>query len=252
MLGNTLGNLSGRLSAMDKMNTADMLEFAELVGTTIVSILEERGVVQTANSAACATTANCNLESANSNSNVKASANSKLKNANSITNAIANLEPVKRDIYQITEDLLKNYCGFQRIIKTKLQEIEDIKKYGVPKQFGGERVQNGNLPKGIILPEESIDSAVKRIENSMKETIQIVNLIDTGMWELRFDPYYDILKMTYIEGRTQEDIAYEMNINQATISRNKKRLIKALAMCIFPDKCINELLEGVGALAEID
>ena len=59
---------------------------------------------------------------------------------------------------------------------------------------------------------------------------------------LKSDPYYKILEMRYFEGRTQEDIALEFGVTQVTISTNKSRLVKALAMRLFPDQVIGEML----------
>ena len=146
--------------------------------------------------------------------------------------------------YQKTEQLLYNYRGFCRIVEERMQEIEDIRKYGVPQRCGasGERVQNGNLPQGIVLPEESVESAVRTVQDSVQDTVRVIALIDKCMAALAKDPYYKILEMFYFERRTQEDIALEYNCDQTTVSRNKNRLVKEMAMRIFPNDVINEYM----------
>ena len=149
----------------------------------------------------------------------------------------------EKTAYAKTEALLYNYNGFQRIIKERMDEIEEIKKYGVPKkgeavkQYGG-----GGSVSGLVLPEESVESAVRRIEESIKQTIHAVNLIDRGMAALSSDPYYGILRMRYFEGRTQEDIAFEMKCSQVNISKNNSRLVRELSFRLFPDQSVSELL----------
>lgn len=150
-----------------------------------------------------------------------------------------------KSAYAKTEALLFSYNNFKRIVEERKQEIEDLRKYGVPQKCGavGERVQNGNLPQGIVLPEESVESAVCRIERSVQDTVQAINLIDKCMAALKHDPYYEILPMRYFEGRTQEDVAVYFKCDQGTISRNKGRLIRELAMRLFPDQSVNEMMQ---------
>lgn len=147
--------------------------------------------------------------------------------------------------FQKTETLLANYMELQKIIKEKRLEIEELRAYGVPQQCGsvGERVQNGALPKGIVLPEESVEAAVRTVEYSIREAVQALANVDRCMAALKNDPYYRLLEMLYFEGRTQEDIAYEFKCTQQNVSLHKNRLIKELAMRMFPSDVVREMLE---------
>lgn len=151
----------------------------------------------------------------------------------------------EKSAYAKTETLLYNYVGFQKIVEERKLEIEEIRKYGVPQTCGagGERVQNGNLPHGIVLPEESVDAAVCRIERSVEGTVQAIALIDKCMAALKNDPYYRVLELRYFEGRTQEDIATLFGCSQVTISNNKNRLVRELSMRLFPNQVIDEMLK---------
>lgn len=150
----------------------------------------------------------------------------------------------EKTAYQQTEQLLYNYLGLKRIVEERKQEIADLRKYGVPKKCGGvtEYVQKGGLPGGIVLEEESVESAVANVQRSVEGTVAVIVLIDKCMAALKTDPYYPILEMRYFEGRTQEDIAIALGCNQATIARNKSRLVKELAMRLFPDKVTAEMM----------
>lgn len=158
----------------------------------------------------------------------------------------ANPKPVKeKSAYAKTEALLFNYRGFRRIVDERMAEIEDIKKYGVPQKGGAVVEYGGNCggtPRGIVLPEESVDAAVRRIEASVQDTVQAIALIDRCMAQIKSDPYYDVLEMLYFEGRTQEDIAMTFGCSQVAISKNKSRLVRELAMRLFPNQAVNELL----------
>lgn len=147
--------------------------------------------------------------------------------------------------YQKTEQLLYNYNNFKKILEDRKKEIEDLRKYGVPQTCGagGERVQNGNLPQGIVLEEERVEAAVREIERSVVEVTKAINMIDFGLYKLRNDPYYRVLPLRYIQGCTLEDIGVELNCDTSTVSRNKNRLVKELSMWLFSNEVATECMK---------
>ena len=157
----------------------------------------------------------------------------------------SSLPKQEKNAYQKTEQLLYNYNGFKKIVAERMQEIEEIRAHGVPKKCGGvtEYVQKGGLPQGIVLEEETVESAVCRIERSVEGTVQAIALIDKCMAALKNDPYYEILEMRYFEGRTQEDMAVRLGCVQSNISYHRSRLVKELAMRIFPNQVIDEMMK---------
>lgn len=187
-----------------QIDKQDKQELAELVATAVVNTLEKRGLI----------------------------------------GGNAEPKPVGKTAYQKTEQLLYNYNGFKRIVAERQREIEEIRLYGVPKKCGavGERVQNGNLPKGIVLEEETVEDAIRTVERSVQGTVQAISLIDKCLSALENDPYYPILEMRYFEGRTQEDIAVRLNCAQKTVSVNKARLVRELSMRLFPDQVVDEMM----------
>ena len=161
---------------------------------------------------------------------------------------INNVAPKKTEktAYQKTEQLLFNYNGFLRIVEERKQEIADLRKYGVPGKSamsGGERVQSSRTNVGIVLPEDAVEDAVRSVEASVQGTVQALALIDKCMAALKRDPYYDILPMRYFEGRTLEDIGVYFGVDHTTLSRNKNRLVKELAMRLFPDEVAREMMQ---------
>jgi hypothetical protein len=151
----------------------------------------------------------------------------------------------EKTAYQKTEQLLYNYRAFQKFVRERMDEIVEIKRYGVPKKSGAIVEYGGNVggtPRGIVLPEESVESAVQRIVDSVQDTVQAIALVDKCMAQLKTDPYYCILEMFYFDGRTQEDIAFRLDCSQVTISKNKGRLVRELSMQLFPNQVINEFM----------
>lgn len=149
-----------------------------------------------------------------------------------------------RTAYQKTEALLYNYVGFKKIVQHKVEEIENLRKYGVPERSASivEYSPHSGTVGSIVLPEESVEKAIANVQDSMADTVRAIDLVDKSMAELKNDPYFDILRMNYFEGQAQEDIATHFGVSQATVSNNKKRLVKELSIIMFPGQTAEELL----------
>ena len=190
------------------MNRQEMVELADIISKSVVNALKESGLVGKVD---------------------------------------IPMPPAKKEktAYQQTEQLLFNYNGFKRIVAEREQEIADLRKYGVPQKSasaGGERVSSSRTNVGIVLPEDAVEDAIRTVQRSVEGTVQALALIDKCMAALKSDPYYRILEMRYFEGRTQEDIALELNCSQVTISKNKNRLVRELSMRLFPNQAVEELM----------
>lgn len=151
----------------------------------------------------------------------------------------------EKTAYQKTEQLLYNYNGFKRIVGEKMTEIDNLRKYGVPKKDGSivqYSAHSGGTVRGIVLEEESVEVAVRNVLDSVQGTIRAIDMINKAMSALSTDPYYKTLEMRYFEGRTLEDIAADLKCGTMTVSRNKSRLVKELSMRLFPDQVISEYL----------
>ena len=145
--------------------------------------------------------------------------------------------------YQKVEQLLYNYRGFHRVVKEKLEQIDEIKKYGVAHKGSAVHSYSGdNTVHGISTVEETVDDAVHTVQRSVQEVMSVLSMIDKAMLAMKNDPYYKILEMRYFEGRTQEDIALELKCSQQNVSKNKSRLVKELAMRLFPDQVAKEMM----------
>lgn len=193
-----------------EVNKELMVEFAGMVATAVVDTLEQRNII------------NCNTYG-----------------------SVNNQAQSPKNAFEKTEALLYSYRDFKRVVDERMQEIEDIKKYGVPKDLSvQEYVAKGSVHTGgIVLEEESVESAVARVWRSVQGTVQAINLIDKSMAAIKSDPYYRILEMRYFEGRTQEDIALEFGCSQVTISNNKNRLVTMLSLRLFPNQVIASYME---------
>lgn len=150
----------------------------------------------------------------------------------------------ERNAYQKTELLLWNYKGFKKVIADKKEQIEEIRKHGVPHKGGAVHSYGGNaLVSEMRTEEEAVEDAVTAIKHSMREVVNVVNMIDNAMANLKNDPYYNILEMRYFEGMGQEDIGKALKCTQPNVSYHKNRLIRELSVQMFPNEVAKELLQ---------
>ena len=145
--------------------------------------------------------------------------------------------------YQKVEQLLYNYRGFHRVVKEKLEQIDEIKKYGVAHKGSAVHSYSGdNTVHGISTVEETVDDAVHTVQRSVQEVMSVLNMIDKAMLAMKNDPYYKILEMRYFDGMGQEDIAKALNCTQPNVSYHKSRLVKELALRLFPNEVAKEMI----------
>ena len=151
----------------------------------------------------------------------------------------------ERSAYQKTELLLWNYNNFKRVVKEKEDQIEELKKYGVPHKGGAVHTYSsgGNIVHGVSTVEETVDNAIHSVEKSVNDVKEALNKIDMAMLGIKNDPYYSILEMRYFDGMGQEDIAKFMNCSRQNIGYHKNRLIRELSLRLFPNDVINELMQ---------
>lgn len=162
------------------------------------------------------------------------------------TNPSSLEQPKMKSAYAKTEALLFNYKSFQKVVEEREQDIEDIRKHGVPESSvlnGLERVQTSRTVHGIVLPQDAVEHAVQTVQSTVQQTSRVIKLIDKALEDLEDDPYYDVIPMRYFEGRTLEDIGVYFGVDHSTISRNKSRLVKELAVRLFPDEMALEMMQ---------
>ena len=150
----------------------------------------------------------------------------------------------EKTAYAKTEQLLYNYRGFKRIVEERMQEIETLKTCGLPQKSKSivEYSSRTGTVHGLATVEESVECAIKSVQESVQGTVQAIALIDKCMEAISTDPYYEILEMRYFEGRTQEDIADYLGVSQVSVSKNKNRLVRELSIRLFPDQSVQEMM----------
>lgn len=75
-------------------------------------------------------------------------------------------------------------------------------------------------------------------------TRKFITTIDKALDSIKDDPYFEVISMIYIDGKTREDVACELNCDEKTVTRNKERLVNMLKVKLFSDDYIMELLNA--------
>lgn len=66
----------------------------------------------------------------------------------------------------------------------------------------------------------------------------VVDFLNKALELIKDDEYIDIIILLYVKGYTYEQTAEALNIDKRTLYRQRKRLIKRLAIIIYGDRAL--------------
>lgn len=143
--------------------------------------------------------------------------------------------------FQKTEQLLYQRSKFIDAVTTKKERIEELKKYGLKRQ--SKSITKYGASSGEFKSEvEKLEDKIQSIESTIHDTEEHIQTLDEALDKLKDDKFFKIIEMKYFDGMTHEEIGFEFEVDATTIGRNKTRLIKELAILLFPDDVLNEIL----------
>lgn len=151
------------------------------------------------------------------------------------------LKDSRQTPFQKTETLLYNYKNFQAAIADKQKQIETIRQEGIPKKSASITSFSGNATYEVKTDADKADDKIEAIEQSVQTTVSFIKVIDDALAALKDDPYFDIIRLKYFEGKSHEDIADYFSVNIRTISRNRNRLVNLLCIRLFSDEFIRQI-----------
>lgn len=146
----------------------------------------------------------------------------------------------KDNTFKNVEVLLYNYNNFKESIKDRKSQVKDLKKYGLPEKSKG-ITSIVNMNSKYETKEEQIDNAITSLEQNIYRTKVFIRHIDRVLKRFCNDPYYEILKMKYFEGKNVEEIAEILQKDTSTISRNKNRLINEIRILLLPNEVMSNI-----------
>ena len=130
----------------------------------------------------------------------------------------------------------------QLIELTVKHTVSELKRAGMIRE---NKLNSYQKTEKVLYEYPKIKKIVGEYEiDGLKITREFVRLIDDILAGISDDPYFDIIRLKYFEGKTHEEIAEYFNVQPAAISKQRKRLINRLRGVIFSDDFISELYNG--------
>ena len=142
--------------------------------------------------------------------------------------------------FQKVEALLYNYNEFQKAIKDKEEQIEELRHFGTRKHISSGMC--GSVGFVDVKSEaEKTEDQIELVEYNIQTTRKFIKILDDALDQLKEDSYFDIIPMKYFQRQTMEAIAEALDCDVTTIRRNKNRLINLLQIRLFSDEVIEDI-----------
>lgn len=143
--------------------------------------------------------------------------------------------------FQKTETLLYNYNNFKEVIRDREKQIEELQKnYSGIKSKSITSFSTASRYDFTSEAEEKADEIAK-LENNIRVTKNFISTIDAALKAIEDDPYYEIIRMKYFEGKQRLEIAEYFGKDEKTITRHKNMLISKLQIRLFSDEYIEKI-----------
>jgi len=136
-----------------------------------------------------------------------------------------------KDTFKTTEKRLYAYEMIKAKIISDRWEIEDIKQFGAPgKSKSIVKYQRGGMR---LSPEELSEALINDLLAEIAKSEHEIEKIDHACRLIANDPYADIIKHKYFEGKTDEAIGAIMNCDPSTVRRHKSRLVARISVYFY-------------------
>ncbi len=150
--------------------------------------------------------------------------------------------------FKNVERILYEYPKLKNSILERENQIEELKEYGIPEKSKSITGLSDNTIRKD--KEDIISDSIDSLNKHIFKTRVIIKHIDSVINTLKDDPYFDIIKLKYFEGKTHEQIAEHFDrknnkkesTSTSTIAINKNRLIEEIRPLLLPNDLISELL----------
>lgn len=151
-----------------------------------------------------------------------------------------------QSIYKKTEQILWNYGLFEKVIKTKQEQIAEIEAYGIPTKSKSilEYHAGSNSIKDLETSEESIAGVIAELENDITWIKGILLKVNKALEVIKKRSNFDIIKRYYFEKESLVEISISYGVSTMTILNWKNKLIEEMALYLFTKEAINNLLEN--------
>ena len=146
--------------------------------------------------------------------------------------------------FKKTEQLLWNYTRFHELIKNKEEQIQEVLDCGLRTKSKDicEYHCGGGTVQGITTVQDTVQEVVDAIQYDILWVRQCLERLELALDIVRKDPDYPIVEDYYFHGVTLNDLAVEYETTMPTIARRKNALVRQIALHLFPQDAISEML----------
>ena len=139
-----------------------------------------------------------------------------------------------RNLIKTIKRRLHSYSQLKKNIENYQQDIEDIKKetYDKDKSIIYFTEHNQNVDKDEAIARLKAEK-IREVERKMERDSAEVKEIEKALQQLKDDPDYKIIRLTFFEHRKQEEIAAEMYCDKSTVWRKLGVLLDKLAIILY-------------------
>jgi hypothetical protein len=136
-----------------------------------------------------------------------------------------------KDAFKATEKRLYSYPIIRLKIEDDRERIEDIRQYGAPAK--SKSVVMFRRTGQRLTPEEIAEARINDLTADIAGSAAEIETIDKAMKVIEGDPYEDIIRYKYFEGKDDDEIAGLIFRDMRTVRRQKSRLVSRLAVFLY-------------------
>lgn len=140
------------------------------------------------------------------------------------------------------ETILYNYNNLRQAVVQKHEDIEYIKRNGLPEASGSIVIYT---PGSGTSKQDRYVELMEKYKRDIIETERDLVRIDNALDKVKKDKYYKIIELKYLNPTTDivtdEMLGETFKVDRRTINRNRYKLINKLVTILFPES-IKELM----------
>lgn len=142
----------------------------------------------------------------------------------------------KANWYQQTEALLYNYKSFKIRIMALMQRIDMVKEQLMPSMVPSYELREGayysvSSPVEKAAIERLEGDTIQKLERKIKNLEAMQEIVEISIDTMLDPEQRKLVKLTYFENLSWQQITIEMNINKNTYYEQKNNIVKVMAWC---------------------
>ncbi|MFT9496621.1 hypothetical protein [Anaerosolibacter sp.] len=132
-----------------------------------------------------------------------------------------------KNCFKQTEKMLYAYNDLKDNIENYKEEIEELKRYGLPEKSKSIVY----MPSGSRLgSQDLLDAKIQDLNFKIQASEREVYKIDKALEGISNDVWFRLIELKYFQQKNDDEIAEILNCDPSTIRRNKKRLINRISV----------------------